>query len=196
MGSVRPRLHPDAAVALLALAGVSSLLLLAHVLEPPRVPLSEVPDREGQRVQVEARVLRVSGAYLLLADATHRLGAFAPPDDPLPARGDLVRAEGIATRLDDGPGLSLDTLEVVEPAATRPVLPSDLAAAPQAHDGARVLVAGEVRGDALVGGGARVRLRGEPVPSKEGDWLAAGVFHYRPEEAAYVLRVETWTRPS
>ena len=193
---MRARLHPDAAVLLLALAGVSALLLLAHLSEPPRVPLSEVPAREGERVQVEARVLRVQGRHLLLADATHRLGAFAPPHGDLPARGDLVRAEGVATRLEDGPGLSLDRLVVVEPAASRPLLPSDLSADPRAHDGARVLVLGEVRGDALVGGGARVRLRGEPPPEKAGDWLAEGVFHWRAEETAYVLRVESWTRPS
>lgn len=190
------RLHPDAAVALLALAGVSALLLLAHALEPPRVALAEVPDREGARVQVEARVLQVEGRRLVLADATHRIGAFAPAHGPAPARGDLVRAEGIVARLDDGPGLSLDALVVVEPAAARPLLPSDLAARPESHDGARVLVLGEVRGDALVGGDARVRLRGEPPPSQEGDWLARGTFHYREEEAAYVLRVESWTRPS
>ena len=193
---MRLRLPPDASIALLALAGVCALLLLAHLSEPPRVALSEVPAREGERVQVEARVLQVRGRHLLLADATHRLGAFAPVGQEPPARGDLVRAEGVATRLDDGPGLSLDALLVVEPAASRPLLPSDLSTRPEAHDGARVLLVGEVRGDALVGGGARVRLRGEPVPQKDGDWLAEGVFHYRAEETAYVLRVETWTRPS
>lgn len=161
------------------------------------MPLGEVPDHEGRRVAVEARVLEVRGAFLVLSDGAHRLSAFAPRDH-VPARGDLVRAEGLVTRLADGPGLSLDALVVVEPAATRALSPSDLSERPEAFDGARVLLRGEIRDGALVGGGARVRLRGEPVPdahrASAADWLAQGVFHYRPEETAYVLRVESWTR--
>lgn len=162
--------------------------------------LAEAAEREGERVGVEARVLQAHGRRLVLGDGHHRLGAWAPTGTEPPARGDLVRAEGIVTRLDDGPGLSLDALRVVEPAASRPLTPAELGAGPEAYDGARVLVRGEVRGDALVAEGGRVRLRGEPPPARgaegEGDWLARGVFHYRPEEAAYVLRVESWTRPS
>lgn len=192
--------HPDALLLFFSLLGVSGLLLLAHLLEPPLVSLAEAAEREGERVGVEARVLQAHGRRLVLSDGHHRLGAWAPAGAEPPARGDLVRAEGIVTRLDDGPGLSLDALRVLEPAASRPLSPAELGAAPGSWDGARVLVLGEVRGEALVGEGARVRLRGEPLPARgeqgEGDWLARGVFHYRPEEAAFVLRVESWTRPS
>lgn len=186
------RLHPDHAVALLSLLGVLLLLAWSRAAEPPLVTLGEAPAREGARVAVEARVVEVRGPLLTLADEGHRIRAFAPPGPP-PARGDLGRGEGLVTRLDDGPGRSLDALGVLERAASRALQPSELAARPHAYDGARVLVAGEVRDDALVGGGARVRLRGEPAPSDEGEWLAEGVFHYRMEEAAFVLRVETWT---
>ena len=200
----RARLHPDAAVLAVAVLGVLGLLLFAQLARPPLVALEEAAAREGARVAVEARVLQADGRRLVLSDGHHRLPAWAPASQPPPARGDLVRAEGVVTRLADGPGLSLDALAVTEPAASRVLSPADLGEAPAAHDGARVRVAGEVRGDALVGEGARVRLRGEPLPARgegwsegagEGDWVALGTFHYRPEEAAYVLRVEAWSRP-
>lgn len=188
------RLPSDLVIALLAFVTVGALHVLAENLEPPLVSLEEVPSREGARVMVEGRVLGVAGRHVVLADATHRMGAFLPEAGAV-ARGDLVRVVGISARLHDGPGLSGERVEVLEPAASRILSPADLGASPAERDGARVLVEGEIRDDSLVGGGGRVRLRGEPAPSREGDWLARGVFHYRPEEAAYVLRVESWTRP-
>lgn len=194
---MRARLHPDAAVALCAAGGVLTLLLLAHLLEPPEVALGDVPAREGARVAVEARVVEVvrgeQATRLVLADAHHRLPAFAPPDATF-GRGDFVRAVGIASRLDEGPGLSLESVAVLRPAASVVLLPRDLGASPEAYDGARVVVLGEPRGGDLVGEDARIRLAGEPPPGA-GAWLAHGAFRYREREAAYVLWVEAWTRP-
>lgn len=194
---MRPRFHPDAAVALCALAGVVALHGLALALDPPSVSLGEVPGREGSRVAVEARVVELwrgeRATRLVLADAQHRLPAFAPPDAAV-SRGDVVRAVGIASRLDEGPGLSLESVTVVRRAESVVLVPHDLAAAPAAYDGARVVVLGEARGGDLVGEGARVRVSGEPPPGA-GAWLASGTFAYREREAAYVLRVESWTRP-
>lgn len=196
--AVRARLHPDAAVALAALAGVLLLLLLARALEPPTVALVEVPAREGSRIAVEARVVDLvrgeRAARLVLADGHHRIPAFAPPDVAV-ARGDLVRAVGIASRLEEGPGLSLESATVLEPAGTTLLAPRELAASPASYDGARVAVLGEPRGGDLVGVDARLRLSGEPPPLEGGAWVARGTFAYREREAGYVLRVEAWTRP-
>lgn len=187
---------PDAAIIVAAVVGVGALHLLALWLTPPLVDLAEVPAREGARVAVEARVLRVvhgdNGRALTLAQDGTRVTALAGPGDG-PARGDVVRAVGVATRLSDGVGLSLERVDVVLAAGARPLLPSDLARSPEDHDGARVAVRGELRDDALVGGGARVRVTGEAPPAKSGVFVAAGDFLYRATDASFVLRVATWT---
>lgn len=188
-------------VLLAALAGVTLLHVVGALAHPPLVPVEDVPDHEGARVAVEALVLDVRhgarGRYVVLADASARVPALAGPGDG-PAPGDLVRAVGVVTRLDDGPGLSAESIDVLVPAASRPLSPADVARDPQRHEGARVLVHGVVRDGMLVGGGARLQLAGEPFPThaREGDeaWSAAGTLRYHARTAAYVLAVDAWTR--
>lgn len=192
------RVPPDLLVLLAAAGGIALLAGLGRALDPTSVSLGDVPAHEGERVVVHARVLEAaSGARatrLVLADAHHRLPAFAPPGLVV-FPGDEVRAIGIASRLDDGPGLSLERVDLVARAAKRALGPAEVARDPQAYDGARILVLGEARADRLVGEDARLRVAGVAAPGT-GWWLAEGVFRYRADEAAYVLRVESWTRPS
>lgn len=192
-------LHPDAAVVLVALVGVAALSIAADALEPPTISAGEAPHHEGARVALVARVLEAHhgerGRFLVLADPHHRLTALAGPGDG-PAVGDLVRVVGIVQRMERAWGLSLDRVETLEMAASRALSPGELARAPHAWEGARVLARGELRDGMLVGGDARVRVTGEPPPREDGAWLAAGTFHYREREAAFVLRVDTWTPAS
>ena len=191
------RLHPDLAVLLVALAGVAALHLAARWTEPPLVPLADAARHEGSRVAVEGRILDVRhgarGRLLTLADHGHRMPLLAPPGDG-PHRGDEARAVGIVTRLDGGLGLSLERIDVLRPAGTRTITPSDLAARPQDYDGARVAVEGEVRDGWLKGGGARVALAGEAPPAHDGWWRADGTFRYDEDHAGYALWVDAWTR--
>ncbi|GEM_PF-4202013 len=193
------RLHPDLAVVLVALLAVALLAALSLLLSPARVAVRDAPLHEGSRVLVEGRVLQASGTdrgrHLVVADDTARIGVVAGPG-PVPAPGDRVRVTGLVSRLDDGPGLSAESLDVVEAAAPRPLDPATLARAPALYEGARVLVRGEPREGDLVGGGARVRLAGLAPPSAPGAWLAAGAFRYDEAHAAYVLKVDAWSRPS
>lgn len=191
----RPRhAHPDVVLTLGALGAVLLLLALSHALHPPRVSLAEAAAREGARVEVEARVLDLrEGArarWLSLTDGAHRMPAFAPRA-PAIERGDVVRAAGIVSRLDDGLTLSLDTIEVVVPTARVVRDPAELAAAPEAFDGAQVVVAGEVRGGAIVGDGARIALTGDAP--RAGDVIVTGTFYYHETDASYVIQVESWT---
>lgn len=196
---VRPRLGPDASLILLAVLAVALLHVAKLLLAPPLVALAEAPAREGERVAVEARVVRAAhgerGRFLMLADDAARLPALAGAGEG-PAPGDVVRVVGVVSRFDDGLGISVERIDVLVPAATRPLSPATLARSPEAYEGARVLVRGELRGGALLGGGARVALGGEPAPRDADDalWLAAGTFYYRTESAAYVLSVDAWTR--
>ena len=194
---MRRRPHPDLAVLLVALLGVAALHAAARWTEPPLVLLPDVPQHEGSRVAVEGRVLDVRhgarGRLMLLAADGHRLPILAGPGDG-PQRGDEARVVGLVTRLAEGMGLSMERLDVLRPAASRTLLPADLAAHPGDFDGARVAVEGEPRDGWLRGGGARVALAGAPPPARDGWWLAAGTFAYDRDRAAYALWVESWTR--
>jgi hypothetical protein len=187
------RPHPDAVVILVAILGVLLLLAAERVLAPPLVTLPEAAAREGDRVEVEARVLFVSharhGRLVALAMDGARMDALAGAGDG-PGKGDVVRARGVVR----GGALSVDRIEVILPAATRPLDPSDLARAPADFDGAPILVRGEARDGFLAGGGARVRIAGAPAPG-DGAWLVAGVFRYHERDASYVLQADAWTRP-
>lgn len=192
-------MRTDLALAAAALLGVGALHALAAWTEPDLVTLREAASREGARVAIEGRVLRaVDGArarFLTLADDEARMDAFAPLSPPLSA-GDTVRLVGIVTRLESGLGLSADELEVVAPYAARLLSPADLARRPEAYEGARVAVVGDLREGALAGDGARIDARGEEPPARTGRFVATGAFRYHESDARYVLWVETWTRPS
>lgn len=194
-----PCLHPDVALLLATLSAVAALHGVKALAEPPLVAALDAPEHEGARVAVEARVLDLRhgarGRWMMLADDTARLPVLAPPGDG-PARGDTVRAVGVVTRGDDGaPALSLERLEVLQPAATRPLTPAEVARAPHLHEGARMLVRGEWRDGQLAADGARLTLAGDAPPERDtGPWLAAGTFYYRERSASYVLAVDTWTR--
>lgn len=189
------RLSTDLVLAALALAAVILLTILAHGAEPPRVTLAGAAAREGARVEVEARVLDVReggrARWMELTDGAHLLEAFAPPA-PRVERGDLVRAQGIVSRGERAMVLSIDTLQVTLATARVVRSPAELAASPWAFDGARVVVEGEARAGMLVGGGARVGLRGEDLP-REGAVVVTGVFRYRENDASFVVWVESWT---
>lgn len=191
----RSLLHPDLALALAALTAVALLTGLAHALAPPRVTLEQAAAREGARVEVEARVLDVADAArvrrLVLTDGAHRMPAFAPRAPPL-GPGDIVRAAGIVARGDDGLLLSLDTVELLTPAARDVRSPAEIAAHPAAFDGARVVLAGTVQRGALAGEGARIALRGDDAP-RAGDVIVTGTFRYHENDASYVVWVESWT---
>lgn len=187
------RIHPDVALGLAALAAVALLSGLADWMAPPRVLFAEA--QEGARVEVEARVLDLfdgpRARRLTLSDGAHRMPAFAPRE-PSVERGDVVRAVGIVARDEDGLLLSLESLEVVHATARIVRQPADLAARPEEFVGARVVVEGEVRAGALVGGGARVTLLGDAAP-KEGAVVVTGAFRYHEVDARYVVWVESWT---
>ncbi|HUR67709.1 MAG TPA: hypothetical protein VM370_00555 [Candidatus Thermoplasmatota archaeon] len=189
---MRRRPHPDLVLALAAILAVCLLLGLAHLLDPPLVPFADV--KEGSRVAVEARVLELRGRYGVLSDGAHRMPAFLPLRAPPVERGDMVRGEGIVSRGDTGLLLSLDTLVVTQPTAALVRSPADLAAAPDEFEGARVVVAGYVQRDALVGGGARVLMGGD-APS-DGYVLVTAVFRYHEPDASFRLWVESWTPSS
>ena len=194
-----PHVHPDAAVPLVAVGGVLLLTLLSHAVAPPLIVPAQAPQHEGTRVAVELRVLDVRhgerGRFMTLADEHHRLAALAGPGDG-PAPGDVVRVVGVVQRVDRAWGVSVERLDVLEPAASRALSPADVARAPDAFVGARVLLRGELRGEQLVADGARLRVSGAEPPSPDGWWLAAGTFHYRASDASFALRVDAWTRPS
>jgi hypothetical protein len=193
-GAVRRLLSIDASVLLACLAGVGALHLLAHVLAPPLVALADLPAHEGGRVAVEARVLQVHRRSFVLAQEGTRALALG---DAGAQPGDVVRAVGLASRLSDGVGLSTERVEVLVHAGERPLDPAALAAQPRDYEGARVLLRGEAREGALVGGGARVKLDGEPPPpDARGLWLVAGTFHYRTNDASFALRADAWSRSS
>jgi len=187
------RPHPDLALALAALLAVVLLLGLAELLTPTRVAFADA--KEGERVEVEARVLDVTegkrARRLVLTDGAHRMPAFAPRE-PAIERGDVVRGVGIVARDEAGLLLSLESLHVVQPTARVVRQPADLAARPHEFDGARVVVEGEVRAGALAGGGARVALAGEGAPT-EGAVVVTGTFRYHALHARYVVWVESWT---
>lgn len=187
------RPHPDVTLTLLALAAVALLFGLGQLLTPPRVAFADA--QEGARVEVEARVLDIDDGRrarrLTLTDGAHRMPAFAPLEPPL-TRGDVVRAVGLVAREESGLVLSLDEVEVVVATARVIRQPGELAQRPDEFDGARVVVEGDVRSGALVGGGARVRLAGDALP-KEGAVVVAGTFRYHERDASYVVWVESWT---
>jgi len=193
---VRRRLPSDLALVLVSLAAIGALFLLAHALRPPLVGLAALPLHEGERVSVEARVVQASesahGRRLVVADDAARVTALLGPG-VAPAPGERVHLEGVVARFADGLGLSADALQVLAPSPALGV--ADLARHPQGFDGARVLVRGEPREGALVGGGARVALAGVPAP-REGVWLADGDFAYDAPHAAFVLRVRAWSPSS
>jgi hypothetical protein len=187
---VRRRPSPDLLLALLACAAVLALLGLAQLLEPPLTPLADA--KEGARIAVDARIVETRGGrWAMLSDGHARLGAFLPRGALIEA-GDMVRAEGVVGRVDDGLALSIDALEVTLANARTLRSPADLAAAPREFDGARVSVAGHVREGMLVGGGARVAMRGDEAPT-EGDLIVTGTFRYHETDASYVIWVEAWT---
>lgn len=186
-------------VVLLAVVGVAGLALASHLTMPAPMPLADALRDEGARVVVDARVLFAAhtprARILTLAENGTRATALGAPGVG-PEAGDLVRVTGTVTHLADGMGLSLQRVEVLVPAATRPLDPIDLARAPRDHDGARVLVRGSVGSDSmLAGGGARLHLAGEPAPGS-GAWLVAGTFRYHTTRAEFVLEADAWTRPS
>lgn len=185
----------DALLAALAIGGILLLTILSHALEPPRVSLREATEREGARVAVEARVLDIRegdrARWVELSDGAHRLGGFAPLA-PAVESGDVVRAEGVVSRDERQFVLSIDSWEVLVPAARIVREPAELATDPWSFEGARVVVAGEARAGMLVGGGARVGLRGEDVP-REGAVVVTGTFAYREADASFVVWVESWT---
>lgn len=190
------RVRPDLVLTGAAVLAILLLGGLAHWMEPPLVALGEA--QEGARVKVEARVLSVRaterGQLLTLSDGAHSMPAFAPRV-PVVARGDEVVATGIVSRVDDGLALSADALRVTRATASVERLPAELAAQPAGFEGARVVVRGEVRDGMVVGGGARVALRGEDAP-RDGAVIVTGTFAYRELDASYVVWVESWTRPS
>lgn len=189
------RVRPDLVLALASFAAILLLAGLARWMEPPVVALADA--QEGARVTVEARVLSVRSTeraqLLVVSDGEHRMPAFAPRS-PAVARGDEVRATGVVSRMDDGLALSAESLVVTRPTASVERLPAELAHEPRAFEGARVVVRGEARDGMLVGGGARVALRGEALP-REGAAVVTGTFAYRELDASYVVWVESWTRP-
>lgn len=189
-------MRTDVPLAALALAGVLALLALAQLTEPDVAPLAGA--REGARIAVEARVLAAhEGAratFVTLHDGAHRMDGFAPREARL-LPGDWVRAVGVVSRDGGALVLSIDRATVLARAPGAPLPPGTLAREPDAWDGARVAVVGELRAGALVGGDARVKVEGERAPEPRGAWVATGVFRYDASEAAYVLRVESWTRP-
>ncbi len=190
------RLRTDAALLFASLVAILLLALLRVVLAPPLLPVEDVAEHEGERVSVLARVLDARhgarGRFLMLADETARVPALAGRGDG-PFAGDFVRVVGVVTRFDDGPGISVESIEVVENAASRPLAPSEIARAPESFEGARVLLVGELRDGALVGGGARIAVAGHDAPARDGWWLAAGVVRYHESRVAYSLVVDTWT---
>lgn len=187
----RRRLLPlDVAVVVASLLGVGALHLLSAALEPPLVLLADAPKHEGERVAFEARVLRATpGGLVILAQDGARVNAFSKARV---GAGDQVRAVGVL----NGGALSVESIVVLQKAAIRPIEPADLAASPRDFEGARVLVRGEARDGALVGGGARVRVMGEPAPVGAGSWLVSGTFRYHEKDASFVLVAESWTRSS
>jgi hypothetical protein len=174
----------------MALGAVLFLIGLANILEPPLTPLGDA--QEGARIAIEARIVEVRGRLVTLSDGHHHLDAFLPRTAADVARGDRVRGEGVVSQRDDGLVLSLDILKITLPVASVILSPADLAAEPDEFDGARVVVAGYVRERALVGGGARVAMRGDATPT-EGDLVVTGVFRYHETDASYVLWVGSWT---
>jgi hypothetical protein len=195
----RRSLHPDLVVVLVAILGVSALALAERLRAPAPMRLADALGEDGARVAVDARVLAVThtarGRAIVLAQDGTRATALASKGAG-PERGDLVRVLATVQPLADGPGLSVQRVDVLVPAATRPLSPADLARAPADFDGARVLVRGEVgRDGTLSGDGARVALGGVPAPGG-GPWLVAGVFRYHDVHLDYVLEAEAWTRPS
>lgn len=186
---MRRRPHPDLLLSLAAVTAVAILMGLGHLLEPPLTRLADA--QEGNRIAVEARVVDARGRWAMLSDGHERLGAFVPTHVSI-AKGDIVRGEGVVSRANDGLVLSLDKLRVVVPVASVIRSPADLANAPLEFDGGLVVVAGYVREGMLVGGGARVALRGEGAP-KEGDLLVTGTFRYHATDATYVIWVASWT---
>lgn len=191
-------MRTDATLTGLALVGIAALAAFAAWSEPDVVPFVEAASHEGARVAIEGRILALhEGArarHLTLSDGSARMSAFAPLSPAL-SLGDVVRLIGVVSRLDDGIGLSAERVELVQTTASILLTPADLAARPLAYEGARVTVVGDVRDGGIAGGGARVAIAGEPAPH-EGRWIATGTLRYAEPSARYVLRVETWTRPS
>lgn len=187
------RVHPDVALTVVAVLAILFLFNLSELLTPPRVTFAEA--EEGARVEVRARVLDLydgtRARRLTLSDGANRMPAFAPHEPPL-ERGDLVRAIGIVSRDERGLLLSLEEVEVVTATARVTRQPAELAAKPEEFDGARVVVEGEVRAGAIVGGGARVKLAGDGAP-EEGAVIVTGAFRYHEADASYVVWVESWT---
>lgn len=194
------RPHPDVVVVLLAILGVAGLTLASRLTAPAPSALADALAEEGARVIVEARVLMAThtlhGRAIVLAWNGTRTTALAAPGVG-PERGDIVRVTGVVSRLTEGIGISAQGVDVLVPAATRPLDPSEVARTPADFDGARVLIRGVLDSNGLLaGGGARLHLAGTPAPGEKGGaWLVAGTFRYHTTHAEFVLEADSWTRP-
>ena len=196
------RFSTDLTLAVLALIGVAALHLAALVSAPPLISLADAAAHEGDRIQVEARVLDVlptrggAAARLTLVADGWRLTAWGDRAAAGRDAGDHVRAAGVLSRDDAGAwALDIEQLEVVAAAATRAHTSDDVARDPAGYDGARLLVVGEVRGHDLVGIDARLPWRGPAPPDPTGVWAATGTFRYDARHFSYQFNVEAWHAP-
>jgi hypothetical protein len=188
----------DALLLLAAAGGILGLAMLAELMDPPRIPLSELRLHEGEAVAVEARVLRAwpagTGAQVLsLADGTGEVTAFWREAGPL--EGAKVRVEGAAEREGGRWSLRLRTLKVLAPAAEPLGAEEAARLAPLLRD-REVAVAGRLDWPAegepvLVDGPSRLALRAQDphaLARVAGEHVVArGALRFDGDSASYGL---------
>jgi hypothetical protein len=153
---------------LVAASGLALTLLLAgahDALDPPAVPLAELPAWDGREVQVEALAVRAmplafGGQLLHLADGGGRAEAFLGRPAP-PLEGAWLRLRGVPERQRGAWELRAGEVEVLR-AAGEPLDARALARLAPALAGAEVAAVGVLRWDAegpeLAASDARVAL--------------------------------------
>lgn len=188
---------------LLASIGLGALAVLAHLVQPPLVPLEEIPRREGQLVCVVARVHDVH-AYaggsirLVVHDEDASLAVHVPPGF-LPVPGDTVRACGVAQR--DATGYVLFVRRAEEAAVLVPWDASAtplarLAREPWAWQGQHVVTYGtrEIEGRRAflvdLGGGDRLRLGSELDCPDAQPLRVEGTLEYDANESEYRFHLD------
>lgn len=189
-----------------AVAAVAALHALAAWTTPPRVPLADVPDHLGDRVQVEGRVRDVrplDGALLLeLTDGDVYLPALLRGDGHAPVEpGDHGRVTGTVelyhgTHEVTGRARDLTVLETRD----RPLDPSTVALEPRRYLGTPLQVEGRVQGGEgswrIADGDAALGLEpADPRGLSTGIRVVAeGELGYRTADAAYALEDAAWHR--